>query len=100
MEAATFLEVFLVFFMCFLEAFVVADFSAGFSAVLGAFCAANAVPRTIAAPIINAESLFMVLVSFPFLGLCALTSIDVPVPVRTLNRALKFVKPGGYGAAC
>jgi hypothetical protein len=46
--------------MCFLEAFVVADFSAGFSAVLGAFCAANAVPRTIAAPIINAESLFMV----------------------------------------
>ena len=100
MEAATFLEVFLLFFMCFLEAFVVADFSAGFSAVLGAFCAANAVPRTIAAPIINAESLFMVLFPFLFWGSVALTSIDVRVPVRTLNRRLKFVKLGGPGAAC
>jgi len=64
-EAATFFALFLLLFLlCFLATFVVV---AGFSGVLAASWAANAVPRTIAAPSIKAENFFMSL-SFSFWG--------------------------------
>ena len=64
-EAATFFVLFLLFLLCFLVTLLVA---AGFSVFFAVSWAANAVPRTIAAPIIKAENFFMI-VSFSFRGL-------------------------------
>jgi len=66
-EAATFFTLFLLFLLCFLATLVVA---AGFSGVLAVFWAANAVPRTMAAPIIKAEN-FFIFISVSFWGLSA-----------------------------
>lgn len=65
--AATFFALFLLFLLCFLATFLVLV-AAGFAGVLAASWAANAVPKTIAAPSINAENLFMT-ISFSFWGL-------------------------------
>lgn len=61
LAAAAFLELFLLFLLCFLAVLVVL---VDVLLALGAFCAAKAVPSTIAAPIINAVNFFMT-VSFP-----------------------------------
>ena len=66
-EAATFFTLFLLFLLCFLATFVVV---AGFSGVFAVFWAANAEPRTIAAPIIKAEN-FFIFVSVSFRGLAS-----------------------------
>jgi hypothetical protein len=68
--AATFFVLFLLFLLCFLLTFLVllVLVAAGFSGVVAACWAANAEPKTMAAPSIKAESFFMI-ISFSFRGL-------------------------------
>jgi hypothetical protein len=69
LEAAAFFELFLAFLLCFLVLVVVVDVPLA----LGAFCAAKAVPSTIAAPIINAENFFMTMFFLSLGAVIALT---------------------------
>jgi hypothetical protein len=64
-----FFELFLAFLLCFLVLVVVVDVLLA----LGAFCAAKAVPSTIAAPIINAENFFMTVFFLSLGAMIALT---------------------------
>lgn len=64
-----FFELFLAFLLCFLVLVVVVDVLLA----LGAFCAAKAVPSTIAAPIINAENFFMTVFFLSLGAMVALT---------------------------